>query len=1003
MEIFSTFSIFSALRILINANLIVYSSFNYFAVTMNKFLLLSIHVLLTSAFFAQQPTQQWLSNYNGTGDFSDKFNCIQLDNSGNIYVAGYTVNSGNRKDYLTVKMNASGDTLWTKSYNGSDNNDDEISAMTIDLSGNVYVTGTAKGSTSDDDYVTIKYNSAGIQQWVALYNHTINQEDIANSISVDASGNVFVTGQSDSDASATVNEDYATIKYNSSGIQQWVMRFDNSGATDRAVKVIAGISGNVYVTGRSDNSSNDDFITIKYSTSGIQTWISTLDNGDNDKADAMAMDASENLYVTGRSNDGTYDDILTVKYNSSGVEQWVGGVIYDGAGQNDDRPYAIAVDESGNVYVAARCDVDNTASINNNIITIKYDASGTEQWVSNYSGTGNGADEPTGIVVDASGKVIVCGQYDDDISTTVVNNNSVTICYTSSGTQSWAKTYAGTSNLSDGAEAIAVDLSGNIFVAGLSNNTSTQKDGLVIVYTTTGTETFVKNFQGKGDNSDNVAKIVVDASDNSYIAGYTYKMDTEKDVLISKIDPNGTILWTYTYNGTDSKMDEALDIKVDAAGFVYVTGYSKETTSGYDVATFKLSSTGTLVWNTKYNYTSANGTDKGAKLTIDASGNVYVTGASDGDVSLLVNNQDIVTIKYSSTGIQQWATRYVGTGSLDDEPSGVQVDASGNVYVTGKSSNGLDNDYITLKYNSTGVQQWAKIFNGTQGDDKAVAIELDASNNVVVTGTSYNGTYEDFVTVKYNNAGTELWNTLYTGTNGDNKAAAMAIDVLGNIYVTGSSSNGMTDDITTIKYSAAGDQEWLMNFDGIATGNDQSTDIKIDDIGRILVVGETNSGTLVSPNIDYILLKYHYDGGAIWEKTYDGPDQLTDGINSLAIGNGDNLFVSGNSAYTDEQKNIVTIKYDSPVGLYELNNSASKINAYPNPFNNSTTLFIDNEVITKNVNFILLDSYGKEVKTIYNIQDSELKINRENLSNGFYIFKITQNDKMISTGKLIIQ
>lgn len=1002
-ELFSTFSLFSALCLVIYVNLILNSSLNNFAKTMNKFILLSINILLTSFFFAQQPTQQWLSNYNGTGDFSDKFNCIQVDNSGNIYAAGYTINSGSRRDFLTVKMNSAGDTLWTKTYNGTDNNDDEISALAIDLSGNVYVTGTAKGSTSDDDYVSIKYNSSGVQQWIATYNHTTNQEDQANSIAVDASGNVFVAGQSDGDATAAVDEDYATVKYNSSGIQQWVMRYDNNAATDRAVKVLAGISGNIYVTGRSDNGTDDDFITIKYSTSGTVVWMSTFDNGDNDKADAMTIDAAENIYVTGRSNDGTYDDILTIKYNSSGAEQWVGGVLFDGTGQNDDRPYAITVDGSGNVYVTGKCDIDNTTGVNNNIITIKYNASGTEQWTANYAGAGNGNDAPTGIVVDGSGKVIVCGQYDDDISPSFANNNSVTICYTSSGSQSWAKTYAGTSNLSDGAEAIAVDLSGNIFVAGNSDNTNTQKDGLVIAYTTSGTETFVKNYNGKGDNSDNVSKIVLDAADNSYIAGYTYAQDAEKDIFVRKIDPFGTVLWTYTYNGSDKGMDEALDIKVDASGNVYFTGYSKETTTGYDISTYKLNSTGTLLWNTKYNYTAANGSDKGVALTIDGSGNVYVTGSSDGNASLLINSPDIVTIKYSYAGIQQWATRYAGSAGLDDEPNAIQIDGSGNVYVTGKSSNGLDNDYITLKYNSSGVQQWAKIFNGTQGDDKAVAIELDASNNVIVTGTSYNGTYDDFVTVKYNNAGTEQWNTPHTGTNGDNKAVAMAIDVLGNIYVTGSSSNGMTDDITTIKYSAAGDEEWLMDFDGTATGNDQPTDIKIDDIGRIIVVGETNNGSLATPNVDFVLLKYHYDGGAIWEQTYDGPDQLIDGINTLAIGSGDNLFVSGNSAYTDEQKNIVTIKYDSPVGLNELDNSYSNVSLFPNPFTTSATVILEKELLSKNVSFHLFDLFGKEVKTITDIQNPELNITRDNLSNGMYTFKLIRGDNTVSTGKLILQ
>src|SRR5205809_245073 len=102
-------------------------------------------------------------------------------------------------DYATIKDNSSGEEQWLSRYgpgslpsNGEANNGDFATAIAVDKSGNVYVTGY-----SGDDYVTIKYNSAGEQQWVARYDEPGHALDAAYAIAVDASDNVYVTGYSD--------------------------------------------------------------------------------------------------------------------------------------------------------------------------------------------------------------------------------------------------------------------------------------------------------------------------------------------------------------------------------------------------------------------------------------------------------------------------------------------------------------------------------------------------------------------------------------------------------------------------------------------------------------------------------------------------------------------------------------------------------------------------------------------------------------------------------------
>ena len=968
---------------------------------MKKTVLLLIFLTSLQAIIAQSPTQQWLSKYNGKGDNSDKFNAIKVDASGNIYLAGYSVSTGNKKDFLTVKMNSSGDTLWTRKMDGSGNSDDEALELVIDASGNTYVTGVSKGATSEDDYLTIMYSATGVLQWSATYNYIYNQDEMPTAIGVDGTGNVYVTGFSDNDVDAAViNDDYATVKYSSTGLQLWANRYNGAGnATDRATGMAVTSAGVVYISGRSDNGTDDDFVTIKYTTGGVQTWLTAFDSGDKDKAEVLTIDASENVYVSGRSNNGTDDDYLTIKYSTNGLDLWGGGTVYD-SGTGDEKPTAIAVDGSGNVYVTGRSDSDISALTNYNFATIKYNLSGSQQWAATYNGTGNGSDTPSGIEVDGTGKVIVCGQYDADASLTVTNNNCLVISYTSTGVQSWLILYNGTSNLSDGANALAIDGSGTIYIAGGSDNLITQKDALVAKYTTTGTLAWAKNYNGKGDNSDNVNKIVVDASGNSYLAGYTYNAGSEKDLLVVKLSPIGDTLWTKKYNGTSNNSDEAMDIAVDAAGNVYITGYAKESITGYNFITSKYTSTGILSWSTQYNNAVINGSDKASNLLVDATGNVFVIGSS---YSSPVGNEDYLIVKYNSTGVQQWINRYNGSSNASDIPIGIKQNGT-DTYVTGKSFNGTYDVIATVKYNSTGVQLWEALYSSTNGTARPAGLEIDATGNVFIIGRTNNGMDDDFVTIKYNTSGVQQWATLYNSTTGDDRGTAIAIDAFGNSYVTGQSSNGLTDNFTTVKYNSTGVQQWLVSFDGVAMGNDVPTSIKIDNLGDIVVAGESNNGTSLVSNTDFTFIKYHSNGLKVWEKSYDGNDHLTDGINAFAIDNSNNIYLTGNSSLLTEQKNILTIKYDSPVGLNELNMIENNTHVFPNPFTVSTTISISSEItVNENTTFELYDILGNKVKSMDKIQENIFKIERGTLSNGMYIYKLNQAGKNISTGKITVQ
>jgi uncharacterized delta-60 repeat protein len=349
---------------------------------------------------------------------------------------------------------------WVRHYSsGNDPSFDFAHAITVDASGNVYVTGASYGANGLYDYATMKYSSSGSVLWVARFNGPEDNWDSARAIEVDASGNVYVTGES----YGSNYFDYVTIKYNSSGSQQWVARYNSGGGKDLAYDLAVDSSGNVYVTGASGEGSYNlsDYVTIKYNSSGVQQWLARYHNT-YDYATALAIDASGNVYVTGYSyGSGTYYDYATIKYNSKGQKRWVAR--YHG-GVGDDFSYALAVDSSGNVYVTGESVGSGTGG---DYATIKYSPTGKRQWLARYDGqAGHATDVGVAIAVDGSGNVYVTGESRGSET----KDDFATIKYGPQGNQKWLIRFDGSESPFDDANALAIDASGNVYVTGRSND-----------------------------------------------------------------------------------------------------------------------------------------------------------------------------------------------------------------------------------------------------------------------------------------------------------------------------------------------------------------------------------------------------------------------------------------------------------------------------------------------------------------------------------------------------
>ncbi len=593
---------------------------------MKKVFVLIMMFVLSTDFGVQKlasASELWVARYNGPGNDYDKASAIAIDSSGNVYVTGGSYGSGTSNDYATIKYNSSGDTLWVRRYNGPGNGWDAASAITLDDSGNVYVTGGSYGSGTHSDCATIKYNSLGDSVWVARYDGPDNGTDYATAIAID-SGYVYVTGYSESSGT---KQDYVTIKYNSLGDSVWVARYDGpDNSTDWTTAIAVDDSSNVYVTGYSVGSGTSyDYATIKYNSSGDSLWVRRYngpDNG-NDYASGIAVDKDGNICVTGTSMDSvTGEDYATVKYNTLGEEQWIAR--YTNRSDNkEDIAYAIAIDSSGNVYVTGYSWGYNWTF--EDYATVKYNPSGREQWVTRY-GKPDDVEYAYAITVDNAGNIYVTGWG------VVANAAYITIKYNTLGERQWVAKYNGPYR-DDWAYAIAVDDSGNVYVTGCSYNSDTSFDYATVKYDSLGVEQWVARYNGPSDGGDWAKKIVVDGNGNVYVTGWSMGLGTSEDYATIKYNSSGDTLWVRRYNGLSNGSDKATDIAVDGAGNVYVTGNS---------GTIKYNNSGDKQWIEKYN-SVANA------IALDGTGNVYVTGWSYGSGT----GYDYVTIKYSCAGIEE--------------------------------------------------------------------------------------------------------------------------------------------------------------------------------------------------------------------------------------------------------------------------------------------------------------------------------------------------------------
>lgn len=300
-------------------------------------------------------------------------------------------------------------------------------------------------------------------------------------------------------------------------------------------------------------------------------------------------------------------------------------------------------------------------------------------------------------------------------------------------------------------------------------------------------------------------------------------------------------------------------------------------------------------WTARYNGIG-NLNEFGQAIAVDDSNNIIVTG---------YNTNSIFVIKYDELGATKWVNHYDG---IECSVSNLAIDNLGNIIITGTvKDSGSYLDYLTIKYNSNGSQEWVQIFNGSgNGDDKAADIVTDLWDNVYVTGSSAGGnTSNDYATVKYSSNGTMLWVALFNGaSNNGDYASALATDDSGNVYVTGSSTLSSTSyESITIKYDSSGTELWI-----VPTEYSAANDIAVSKTGNVYITGWSY---LYNAFSCYMTSKINSNGQSKWTAYYQGPRNYIDKANAITIDSMDNVYVTGFSYAVNTNADYATVKYNS--------------------------------------------------------------------------------------------
>jgi uncharacterized delta-60 repeat protein len=448
-------------------------------------------------------------------------------------------------------------------------------------------------------------------------------------------------------------------------------------------------------------------------------------------------------------------DAFVVKYNSAGTPLWARKI----GGTGTEINYGVASDSDGNIIVAGYFtsstgiiyNTDGTTTFATFTIAggsdgfvVKYNSSGEPQWARQIAGTGN--EFLYSLATDSDGNIVVAGTYQNNPVSifgssasfaTLANAGGIDVFivkYNSSGTPQWVRRITPSD-----VRAIATDSTGNIVVAGYFTSTTLTISGSsssLSLNRIGGTDAFITQYNSSGEPQW-VRRIGGTGSELSYAVA----TDSTGNIVVAGLFSSSTI----TISGSSSSL-------------------SLNNIGGNDAFITQYNSSGEPQWARQI---AGTGSDQVNSVAIDSNGNIVVIGnyqsnpvsifGSSASFATLANANtlsDTFVVKYNSSGTPQWARRIGGIGR--EYGVSVVTDSTGNIIVTGFYNSteltiygtnetpeftltNADDDIFIVKYNSSGIPQWAKRIGGSGGEYTQFtnSVSTDSTGNIIVAGQYY--------------------------------------------------------------------------------------------------------------------------------------------------------------------------------------------------------------------------------------------------------------------------
>jgi len=358
----------------------------------------------------------WEASYRGTFEAVDSPVALAVDSLDNVIVTGSSDSA-----ITTIKYDSGGEQLWINQHDedASFLNYDQPAALAVDGEDDILVGGVVCAQLDDDDlacvdfdFIVLKYTAAGNLVWSEKFDGGKN--DCPFDLAVDEQNNVAITGQS-LGAGGPSAFDFVTILYDAAGNEKWLARFDGPFTlTDIPAAMTFDPSGNVIVVGEAFAGEQwFDIATVKYDAQGNELWRSYHDGpaGHYDEPVAVATDDLGNVFVAGISplaaeGNDLYFDYVTINYDSSGAERWIR--YYDGLGAHyDQQPADLTVDQAVNVYLTG-VSFGGSDTLDD-FATLSYDPDGTDRWTARFNEPQSYGDLGKRLAIDKENNVYVAG------------------------------------------------------------------------------------------------------------------------------------------------------------------------------------------------------------------------------------------------------------------------------------------------------------------------------------------------------------------------------------------------------------------------------------------------------------------------------------------------------------------------------------------------------------------------------------------------------------------